>query len=184
MAVADVVGAVVAKAVEALAGLWQNVLLPALTAIWNFIKTNLLPILKEKLQPVLDFLANSVLPGLKTAFDGIVGVIKTVITWLKRLATKIANIKLPDFLNPGSPTPFELGLIGIAKALKMVNRIGLDPIGFDSEFGTINGAQFATAGIPAPGAAEDTEMLTAISALGDRVEDLTVQMIDTIAQET
>ena len=41
-----------------------------------------------------------------------------VIEWVKEFIDKLKNIKLPDWLTPGSPTPFEKGLRGMAKALE------------------------------------------------------------------
>lgn len=93
-AVADVVSAVLVKAFEALTGLWQNVLLPALEAMHGW--------LDKLLEPL----------------GGISGAIEKVVDWLGKMADKIRNLKLPDWLTPGSPTPFEKGLRGMAKALE------------------------------------------------------------------
>jgi len=58
-------------------------------------------------------------------FDNVGGAIRTAIDWVQRLIDKLLNIQLPDFLTPGSPTPFEIGLRGIANAMKVVNGVGL-----------------------------------------------------------
>ena len=92
-AVADVVSAVLVKAFEALTGLWINILQPALEDIWNWFTNLIGPI------------------------EGVERAIKNVKEWLEGLARAIANMELPDWLKPGSPTPFELGLRGIADAL-------------------------------------------------------------------
>lgn len=179
LALAGLLGAVVGKAVEALAGLWQNVLQPALEVVWSFIKTKLLPVIVNFLGPKLQWLADKVLPALKGAFDGIVKVIKIVVDWIKELADKIANLELPDWLTPGSPTPFELGLKGIASAMSKLTKQQLPSF----EAGLDIGAP-GTANIPAPMGAggESPEMLAALNVLGDRIEDLTVRTVDTIAQ--
>ena len=44
---------------------------------------------------------------------------------LDRMAERLRNIKLPDWLTPGSPTPFEMGLRGISKALKDISTAQL-----------------------------------------------------------
>ena len=45
--------------------------------------------------------------------------------WIDGLTGKIQAFELPDWLTPGSPTPFELGLWGINRALKAVARSGI-----------------------------------------------------------
>lgn len=91
----------------------------------------IIPLVELLLPPMIDLLdlvisAISKLFGwlsekLQPAFESISNAIKDVIGWLKDLKDKIASLKLPDWLTPGSPTPFELGLRGIASALKEVN---------------------------------------------------------------
>ncbi len=41
-----------------------------------------------------------------------------VIEWAQKLWDKLTSIKLPDWMTPGSPTPFEKGLRGMAKAFE------------------------------------------------------------------
>jgi len=133
-ALAEVAGAILGKALEVLAGLWENILQPALETVWAFIKDNVQPIietLSEKLgivsgtvekdvNPILRTLADEVLPPIQAAFDKIGEAIGTVIDWLGKLADKIIGIELPDWLKPGSPTPLELGLRGMAAAAEAV----------------------------------------------------------------
>ncbi|HML40348.1 MAG TPA: hypothetical protein PKD23_06680 [Bellilinea sp.] len=66
------------------------------------------------LQKFADFLSEK----LRAAIDGISGAISDVIGWIGRMADKLSNLKLPSWLTPGSPTPFELGLRGINKEMK------------------------------------------------------------------
>lgn len=130
-ALANLLTAVVGVAVTALQGLWQNVLLPALQEIWRYIQNNLMPIfqsLAERLQGPLTAAVNvakAVFDGLKGAFDGIGNAISSVIGWIDRVATKLLSIKLPAWLTPGSPTPFEYGLRGIASAMADLSRYEL-----------------------------------------------------------
>ena len=93
-------------AITILVGFWQNVLKPALDAIWKFIKENILPIFQRW----------------SDSIGGISGVIQNVVNWINILTEKLRNIKLPDFLTPGSPTPFEMGLRGISSALEELNQ--------------------------------------------------------------
>lgn len=130
-ALAELLTAVVGVAITALQGLWQNVLLPAIKAVWKFIQENVLPIfqtLAEKLEgPLATALgvAQRLFDSLKGALEGIGGAVQRVIGWIGTLTDKIRNIKLPDWLTPGSPTPFELGLRGIADAVAMLARVEL-----------------------------------------------------------
>ncbi len=110
---ADFLGAVLGKAVEALAGLWQNVLQPALEKIWAFVQDNLFPLL----QTFGGWLAEKLSP----AFDGISEAIGNATEWLGTMADKIRELKLPDWLTPGSPTPWEIGLLGIGHALNQLS---------------------------------------------------------------
>jgi TP901 family phage tail tape measure protein len=111
-------------AITALQGLWENVLAPAIETVWDWIKNKLLPAmvdLKDKiwttLKPKIEWLANFFKNNVKPAFEGVGGAIDKVTGWLQTLKDKIANFRLPDWLTPGSPTPFEMGLRGIAEAI-------------------------------------------------------------------
>lgn len=59
-------------------------------------------------------LFSGVVQGVTTAIDAVSG----AIDWLKRQWDTISNLNLPDWLTPGSPTPFELGLRGVADAIQ------------------------------------------------------------------
>lgn len=130
--VSDFFSATFSLAIEALAGLWQNILLPALQAVMLYVQDHVLP----KLQNIADLVNNTVLPVLTTlgnwlsdafakAWDGIAKAIQGVTTMIKNMTTAIEAIELPDWLTPGSPTPFELGLRGIAGAVHDLNAIHL-----------------------------------------------------------
>ena len=123
-AIGELIGTVVTLAVTALAGAWQNILQPALEKVWGFISTNLKPIL-EKLWPIVKTVAEWVGGALTRAFDGIGKAIQAVIGFINTMIEKLKGIELPDWLTPGSPTPFEIGLLGIRDALKAVSREGL-----------------------------------------------------------
>jgi hypothetical protein len=60
-----------------------------------------------------------------SAFQGIVGAIQGVIGWIGDMKAALMSIKLPDWLTPGSPTPFELGLLGIEDAMKAISKQAL-----------------------------------------------------------
>ena len=74
----------------------------------------------------LDFdwkkMAGDVIQGIK---DGIHAGIDALIGEFEWLVGLLSKIKLPDWLTPGSPTPLEKALRGIADALDDVNKKGL-----------------------------------------------------------
>lgn len=73
---------------------------------------------------IVDFVRERV-SAVVGAFQNIVGAIKGVIDWVSGLKDAFMNLKLPDWLTPGSPTPFELGLLGIEEAMQNVARRAL-----------------------------------------------------------
>lgn len=128
-AIADFLSAVFGLAVRALAGFWQNVLLPALQGVWSFLDSKVFPIfrsiaeyIKEDFQPIVEGLSNFLKNNLKPAWEGIVTAIQKAVDWIQSLADKIRNLELPDWLTPGSPTPWEIGLLGINQAMAQLNR--------------------------------------------------------------
>jgi len=95
-----------------------------------------------------------------TAWDGIATAVQNVYTWFANVIEKIKDLiagvnLLPDFLKPGSPTPFELGWRGIADALAVTRN---ELRGLSVEFGGLSaasipaaGPSLAAAGVPAGG---------------------------------
>ncbi len=113
------------KVLDTLSKLWSDTLLPAITGVHNFFVENILPIFKK----VHDFIVNSIGPKIKwlqTVFENLKDALDTgirrVLDWLLDILQKIKdfldNFDLPDWLIPGSPTPFERGLRGINEALE------------------------------------------------------------------
>ena len=147
--IATTLGSIV---LTALAGFWQNVLQPALEKVWNFLSTNILPIIKE----VADFISAKMGPQIELLgklFSGLAatlsGGVRSALTWLHDKLDKIAsflkNFKLPDWLTPGSPTPFELGLWGIVEAMDTLNRSSLPQFNANiSGMGTLTPAYAST----------------------------------------
>lgn len=136
-ALAEVWLAAAGKALEALAGLWENVLGPALEDLWEFVDQNIVPVLED----FAEWLGEAT-----GGMEGITGAVKTAIDWLGDLAETISNLELPDWLTPGSPTPLELGLLGIADALRDVVRGGNL---FGASLDDINSALETTSGLVA-----------------------------------
>lgn len=128
-AIGTFINAVFSLAFRALAGVWQNVLLPAFENVWRTLKTNVFPIfttigdyISKTLQPIFNTLSNFLKNNLAPAFTTISSAISGVIGWLTRMAGLLNNLQLPGWMTPGSPTPWELGLIGINKAMRELNK--------------------------------------------------------------
>jgi hypothetical protein len=187
-AVSNLINAVLNVAIRALAGLWQNVLLPAIQAVVGFIQNLIasfnsvvsamsgplttainavvkvwrevfMPAIQavwDKLKPFADFLKNV----LQKAFDGIKTVIQFIVDNINKLADKLNNLTLPDWLTPGSPTPFELGLVGINEQLKKLSSASLPAIRHQMEIlGTVRdvpGLQSRSAGASVSNSSEST----------------------------
>ena len=127
-ALAAFMNAVFSLALRVLAGIFQNVLLPPIRDLWNFLQASLMPIfrtmvafIQEKVQPVLKNIADFVTGKLVPAFRGISNAIQDVVGWLQSMANYLNNLELPAWLTPGSPTPWEIGLIGINEQIQQLN---------------------------------------------------------------
>jgi hypothetical protein len=137
------------EAVVMLAGDLLSALIPAMVASANAILpiiNLILPVFTNLLAGIVDIITKFLVPAISTvvnwlaskltpAFEGISRAISSVIGWVQGLIDKLKAIKLPDWLTPGSPTPFETGLRGIADAMRDV----------DSEIGGITVAPTAIA---------------------------------------
>lgn len=107
--------------------LWVGVLMDIIDAVLPPL-TDLIGGLTDKFNewlPVVQNVAAFLTDKLKGAFEGISDAIGKVVGWIQSMIDKISNIKLPDWLTPGSPTPFEIGLRGISNAMEDINRTGL-----------------------------------------------------------
>jgi hypothetical protein len=129
---ANLIGAVLGLAISTLAGLWQNVLQPALEAVW----------------PILQDIGNFVGGALTDAFGWLSGAIQTATKWFNDLATMLQNLKIPDWLTPGSPTPLQIGIEGIAGAVKDLASAELPTLKAGLEFG---GATMSASGMGSGG---------------------------------
>lgn len=116
-AIADVVSAVLEVAFRAWIGYIQNVTIPQLQVMWAFFKDKILPVIKD----VAGWLNDKLGPAFKWVGEKI----GDVVEWLRELASKLRNIELPDWMTPGSPTPWEIGLLGVQNALDSLSRSSL-----------------------------------------------------------
>lgn len=118
MQIADILENVVGLAVTVLAGFWKNILQPALEDFWRVVKEDVMPLLIKLKNDVIDPITESIGVGLVKALEWVSEKLQIFSEWLKK-------IKLPDWLTPGSPTPFEWGLRGISDAMSELNRVQL-----------------------------------------------------------
>jgi len=128
-AIATFLDAVFGLALRTLAGIWQGVLLPPIQEIFGFLQDNIFPIFQEvsgfvssTFQPTLEKFGSFLSGKLVKAFKAIGDAIGDVIGWLQDMAKMFDSIELPDWMTPGSPTPWENGLVGINKAMKELNQ--------------------------------------------------------------
>ncbi len=131
--VINIIAPVIAELLPSLIGLLEPILaiivalLPVIVSLLGVITpiiTTILPPLINLigiLLGVIERLVSWLVGRLQPAFDGIGRAIQGVMGWIQSLIDKLSSIKLPDWLTPGSPTPFELGLRGIADALEDVD---------------------------------------------------------------
>ena len=91
--------------ITAAAGLWQNVLQPALAAVWGFLRDNVFPLfedlaalLSDTFGPVIedvgDFLQNTFAPAL----DGVGDAIDGVIGWIQEIRVCLFWMVIPMVL--------------------------------------------------------------------------------------
>lgn len=148
-AVANLIGTVLGLAVRILAGLWTNVLWPALRKVIDWMETKLMPVIK----PIADFFKDKFVKAL----EAVKKIIEGVTSAINKLIEKLKEVELPDFLTPGSPTPFETGLRGIHAALLDLNRFSLPAFATSLQFSPA-AASMGSAGAAAGGAGTVTNI--------------------------
>lgn len=131
-ALASFISSVFSVVLTAMAGIWQNVLQPALMAVFNVLSAQLMPLFQllasfwqNILQPIVAKLASWIGGQLVQSFANLSNTLKVVTEWLNKVASTLNGMKLPAWMTPGSPTPWEIGLLGVNDALKKVSNIGL-----------------------------------------------------------
>jgi phage-related protein len=119
-------------AMEAISNFWNETLKPAFQAIIDLWNEDLKPAAQtlatmfsetlkgawDTLTGAFDWAKTHVLDPVRDAFDRIKNAVQGVIDFIGGLIDKLGNLNLPDWLTPGSPTPFEIGLRGISDALR------------------------------------------------------------------
>ena len=158
-------------AVTAGAGIWQNVLAPALNKVGSYIGAILSPALSTlaavfdaTLGPVLDDI-RPIIDGVAASFGDISGIVNGVTSHIRDLTRALKNIRLPDWMTPGSPTPWEIGLRGVSTAMNQLTyrdvpafyqAVGTQPVVNNYNL-TVN------SDMPAAGVVQDFELLRSLA---------------------
>jgi hypothetical protein len=131
-ALGNFLGAVINVVLTAMAGIWQNVLAPALRTAWDWLSNKLMPVFRAlaafwqtTLRPIVQAIAQWIGEKVVGAFKSLTSTLKTVTGWLDTIADALNNMTLPDWMTPGSPTPWEIGLLGVNDALKALSSMSL-----------------------------------------------------------
>ena len=114
-----------------------NQLKQIFSTIWNLIIAEF----NDKINKVKGFIED-----VAQAFGNISAAVRDVVDWIATLAGKLAKLVIPKWLQPGSPTPFEIGLRGIKSAMQDLSGVSA-PI-FN---GTANMALTGVSAIPGGG---------------------------------
>jgi phage-related minor tail protein len=149
-ALGEFLGAVFGKVLEALAGIWQNVLAPALKLVFEWLSEKLQPAFKwlsdfwtNTLQPIVQDIAAWIGEKVVGAFQSLSEKLAIVTDWLREMAAKLQNLELPDWMTPGSPTPWEIGLWGVQEAMQSLTQSDLPA--FDAAV-SLNAEPFGASG--------------------------------------
>lgn len=131
-ALGNVISAVLGLALRVVGGYIQNILIPGFNVLVSFIREHVVPIFNEiarvvrdVLTPPLQWLYNNVIQPLARGFDSMGINVQNITRMLNDFANSINNVHLPPWLEPGSPTPFEMGLRGIQDAMQQLNGVGV-----------------------------------------------------------
>jgi len=124
VAMGELIGAVIVTGSRILVAVWRRYLLPIIKKVWEWLE-KLWTGLEETLRPVLEWLAEFIKTSVTPAWKELLNVVKMIVEWIKKATQRIKKLgeSLPDWLTPGSPTPLELGLRGIANELRQVDKL-------------------------------------------------------------
>jgi TP901 family phage tail tape measure protein len=113
---------VLKTASDVVAGVWNNDIKPAFETAKKIFE-DVTAFINEHLGKAIQWLSDNVFSGLNKALEGIKGVLNWFLDKLQKLKDLIGSIKLPSWMDPGSPTPLELGILGINAALRDMNSL-------------------------------------------------------------
>ena len=99
-----------------------------------------IPAAIDAVSTAFTWLKDNILDPVAGAFGAIGEAISGVIGWFGNLIEAIGRIRLPDWLTPGSPTPFEMGIRGISDAVRGLATVRLPQLQtqFDAQIAASN----------------------------------------------
>jgi hypothetical protein len=86
--------------------------------------------MQETFGPAMATIKANFIDPIVTAFWDIVKAVQGVIGIIDDLINKMKGIHIPNPFQPGSPSPFELSLRGIADAMREISTLSVPQIGF------------------------------------------------------
>lgn len=167
----NAIKAFLAESFMALASVLSNIVFPILQKIWQELSKFLLPVL----QAVGRYLADAI-PKI------IIGLTKTfqIATLLvRRFSEELKKLKLPSWLTPGSPTPFEMGLRGISAEMRKLSTLQMPQV-FTPQFAPA--PAFAGGALPTVSANESRpiNLTVNITEPGASAEKITQTIMDAL----
>jgi hypothetical protein len=162
-----------------------------LERVLNAVSTGL-----EYLSPLVELWSNNVawaieqatifienITSLKDAVGGLFDVFDGVIEKVKELGERLPEVKLPAWMIPGSPTPWEIGLRGVAQALddldpKLKKTFDVKTLGGGSGNTYINKMEFSQ--VNQLGQTGETDINELLSKLDERTRQLFIQMFEQV----
>jgi methyl-accepting chemotaxis protein len=209
VSIANFLGAVLGLALRGLAGIWQDVLAPALKVAWDWL-TKVYNIIKGPVMEVVQRLArvlvgdlatgiqeaSDTLSGLQKIFNRIAGAIASAIKKIREFIDALTEAMGMDLGNfePGSPTPFEMGLTGIGQAMSRLVNIQLPNLSAGLDLpSAMPGGDFAmqTMGDLTTGIPEASDTISGLQKIFNSIADAIAgainkirEMVDTLQNMT
>lgn len=105
------------EASDKLSAFWSGTLKPALQVVSDLVR--------DVVGPAFSWFREKVIDRLTGALHSLRDALQWVKDRLNELKAALANLQLPSWLTPGSPTPLEMGLRGIGAAMEKLVRARL-----------------------------------------------------------
>ena len=131
IAIGKFVGTVLVVNFKVVAGAVTKFLIPALKFLWEILRDDVFPFFVKVAEWVSDKMA--------PAFKWLADTIGALTGGLIDLASAFLGIDVPDWLKPGSPTPFEMGLKGIHGQIKKMTATSLPGLSMGLQVDPNNG---------------------------------------------
>lgn len=167
--VIDAFQTILPPVIQAAGDLWTTTLQPAIAGVMSFLETSVMPLLlavvgligeglavaveqagkffSEKLVPGIKAFAEWLGPKLQGPMDKVREAVQWLIDKINALKDALSGLRLPKDFEPGSPTPFEIGLRGIGGAMSNLRRSEIPQLARELntlEGGTIDQSQNTT----------------------------------------